>query len=1083
MILMIETKIIANDLIKRQMESKPLKVKLVDSYNNPMPMETLVFNINGVDYERTTDDDGYASLNINLSLGTYICNIRFNSVAQYSSCTKTINVEVVERYPTKIIASDLTKNRDQSGKVTAQVLLSNDEPVRNHGIIFRVNGVSYTRTTNSNGYAELNINLPRGNYICEIFNPYDDYYEYSSTSVNVNVISSTHMEGTNISKMEDETAIYMCAVYDEFGRIDCNITITVNGVTYTRHTEEDGLAKLNIRLPKGEYDIIAEFKGDSSHTGSRIVNHISSKPYMEELTTYNNGVFIPGDNTGFMESHIQVKQWSPEAVEQNGGIVFWDDLGQTFHKDITFTSYEITETDPRVKTAKFTTPEYFDLTAGQLWVHISSPYHENFGGRILKVDFDKDKGLYSYQCQDGRRNYMNKERLINKNTRVYELLQFFLLSCYDTTSSTPLETIENNIDTERGRKLLSGLRPIEAYELQNGVLNQNWFDQQATEELSYDSTMDKIMNYAHVGGCPTDVYFTPEGVCQIEPLDINTWIKTGFKLTHSDLSSYNYGFDTTNILTGVNFQTPDNTPIVNPDTGQTINEELSKLGFYFGANIGMISPVTESVTTKSSGGTSTSNGGGTGVNNKGKTVVVACDINDANDGTVLGTTCATLEAAGYDVINLGIAPNLFSDYDYYGPASGKVGVYLMAGSTFSIADAIDGSGSFDYYVFGLRGDLGLRSTTQFDSAPWGYDPDCNSICDRWVGHTGAEIAQMARDSGKGDVVVGNNAQEIANAVLAAVNGESGVSGGTSTTTQQINVAETYKKAQEEVVKQGRNLLSFEVKLPLNHTMFKNLHTNQMFFTELPKDFQLGNLAELFKILPTWKINRGLGTEYQENRWYIEKIVIKCDSNGLFGTLTLNVLPSPYSAYTEKLRSYRDAYDQAFKQQQNATNNSGGVGNARLGDDSTDTNSMACATGRYPGNAGDNENFDDCARKGYAQEGREYYKWARTFNSPIDLARAINDRIEYSYYYDNQHANAEDTFQRGYANCYDGCRFTKCCFDAAGFDCVVITGEAYGYGHGWNAIKHNGRWYTFDIAFDVTGSNWAGTNSIRMANEW
>ena len=34
-----------------------------------------------------------------------------------------------------------------------------------------------------------------------------------------------------------------------------------------------------------------------------------------------------------------------------------------------------------------------------------------------------------------------------------------------------------------------------------------------------------------------------------------------------------------------------------------------------------------------------------------------------------------------------------------------------------------------------------------------------------------------------------------------------------------------------------------------------------------------------------------------------------------------------------------------------------------------------------------------------------------------------------------------------------------------------------------AIKHNGRWYTFDIAFDVTGSNWAGTNSIRMANEW
>lgn len=545
---MISTKIIGNDFIKREVEEKALRVQLVDAYDNPMPMENLIFTVNGVDYERITDDKGYASLNINLPIGTYICNIQFNSVAQYSGCNKTVNVGVVERYSTKIIASDLTKNRDQPGKVTAQVLLYNDEPVRNRGIIFHVNGVSYIRTTNSNGYAELNINLPRGNYLCEIINPYDDYYEYSSTYVNVNVISSTHMEGTNISKMEDESAVYMCAVYDEIGRVQCNVNITVNGVTYTRHTEEDGLAKLNIRLPKGEYDIIAEFKGDSSHTGSRIVNHISSKPYMEELTTYNNGVFIPGDNTGFMESHIQVKQWSPEAVEQNGGIIFWDDLGQTFHKDITFTSYEITETDPRVKTAKFTTPEYFDLTAGQLWVHISSPYHENFGGKILKVDFDKDKGLYSYQCQDGRRNYMSKYRMINVNTRVYDLLKEFLAMPLDTFDGA-LEGLDNL--GERGRKLLSGLRPIEAYELQNGVLNQNWFDQQATEELSYDSTMDKIMNYAHVGGCPTDVYFTPEGVCQIEPLDINTWIKTGFKLTHSDLSSYKYGFDTTNILTGV----------------------------------------------------------------------------------------------------------------------------------------------------------------------------------------------------------------------------------------------------------------------------------------------------------------------------------------------------------------------------------------------------------------------------------------------------------------------------------------------------------------------------------------------------
>jgi len=921
----ISTKIIAKDHYSTPSYPKPLRVGVKDKYNNPLGSEVLKFTINGVTYSKYTDEWGEAELNINLPLGTYQCDLLFEGFDAYEGCTKTITVYVVEKYPVTILADNLTKNYTETGQVKAKVNVYDGSALSYYPILFQINGVNYTRRTDSNGEASLNIKLPRGEYACKIISPMDDYFDYAEKTVVVKVISSTHMDGTNISKMEDETAVYQCAVYDEIGRVDCTVTITVNGVTYTRHTEADGLAKLNIRLPKGEYDIIAKFDGDSSHTGSQVVNHISSKPYMEELTRNVNGAWIPGDNTGFMESHVQVKQWSPEAVEQLGGVVFWDDTGQTFHKDIPFTSYEIIETDPRVKTAKFTTNKYFDLTAGQLWVHISSPYHENFGGKIIKVEFNKDNGLYTYQCQDGRRNYMNKERLINKNTRVYELLQFFLLSIYDTTSPTPLDTITNSAGTDRGSKILSGLRPIESYELQNGVLEQNWFDQQATEELSYDSAMDKIMNYAHVGGCPTDVYFTPEGICQIEPLDINTWIKTGFKLTHSDLTSYKYSFDTTNILTGVNFQTTDDTPIVNPDTNQTINEELSKLGFYFGANIGMISPVTESVTTTTTT-TSTSTGGspGTGVNNKGKTVVVACDINSELDGEVLGTTCATLEAAGYNVINLGIGPGQFSAYDYYGAASGKVGVYLMAGSTVSIADAIDGSGNFDYYVFGLRGDLGLRSTTEFDTKPWGADDDCTSICDRWVGHTGAEIAQMARDSGKGDVVVGNTPQEIANAVLAAVNGENG-GGGTSTTstTQQINVAESYKKAQDEVVKSGRDLLSFEVKLPLNHTMFKNLHTNQMFFTELPKDFKLGNLAELFKILPTYKINRGAGTEYQENRWYIEKQVIKCDSNGLFSTLTLNVLPSPYSAYTEKLRSYHDAYNQAFKQQENTNNNGGG----------------------------------------------------------------------------------------------------------------------------------------------------------------
>ena len=1003
---MVKTKIIAEDFYSTPSHPKTLRVGVFDEYNTPLEGYTLVFTINGIHYNKEIDRWGDAELNINLPIGEYQCDLFFQAFDGYERCDKTITVYVVDKYPVQITANNLTKNYTESGQVKAQVSVYDGSALSYYPITFTINGVTYNRRTDGNGEASLNIRLPRGIYPCKIVSPADDYFAYAEKTVTVKILTSTKMEGTNITKMEDETTVYQCAVYDEIGRVDCDVKLTVNGVTYIRHTESDGLAKLNIRLPAGEYYIIAEFLGDEIHTGSRVVNHISSKPYQQGISEYRNGRWIPADNTGFMESKIQVKQYSPERAEELGGVVFWDDTGQRWHKDIPFTSYEIIETDPRVKTARFTTSEYFDLTDGQTWIHISSPYHENFGGKILNVEFNKDNGLYTYKCQDGRRNYMNKERLKNTNTRVYELLQFLLLSTYDTTSPTPLDTIENSADTERGSKLLSGLRPIEAYDIQNGVLKQNWYDQQAERQLSYDSAMDKIMTYSHVGGCPVDVYFSPEGVCQIEPLNVEKWIKTGFKITHSDLASYKYGFDTTNIMTGVNFQTPDTTPIVNADTGQTINEELQQLGFYFGANIGMVSPVTESVTTETStsGGSSIATGA-----NKGKTIVVAADINNGNDSAMLGSVCSKLESAGYDVINLGIGPGYFSSYDYSGSASGKVGVYIMAASTVSVADAMSHQG-FDYLVFGIRGDIeGSRAVSGWDSVAWGQDPDCTSVCNEWSGNTAAQISEKM--GSRGCLVPGSSPEEMANAVLAAVNGEA-VGGGTSTsTTEVINVAETYKKAQEEVVKAGRDLLSFEVKLPLNHTMFKELHTNQMFFTELPKDFKLGNLAELFKIFPTYKINRGAGTEYQENRWYIEKQVIKCDSNGLFSTLTLNVLPSPYSPYTEKLRNYREAYIQAYEQQTNT--GSGG------------------ATGTLKWSTGVTE-LDNLIKEAIAGKTSEY-----------EMASAIHYKlrdagIRYAYYYDFNYGNTAQRWNakdRG-LNCGDTAALTAEAMKAAGLEAYV-----------------------------------------------
>ena len=66
----------ANDVSLYYKNGTRLNVELSDVNDNPLSNQTLVFNINGVDYTKTTDDGGSTSMAINLVPGSYLTNIR-----------------------------------------------------------------------------------------------------------------------------------------------------------------------------------------------------------------------------------------------------------------------------------------------------------------------------------------------------------------------------------------------------------------------------------------------------------------------------------------------------------------------------------------------------------------------------------------------------------------------------------------------------------------------------------------------------------------------------------------------------------------------------------------------------------------------------------------------------------------------------------------------------------------------------------------------------------------------------------------------------------------------------------------------
>ena len=114
-------------------------------------------NINGVFYNRTTDEKGVARLNINLGPGEYI----LTAIDPLTGLKRSYNVTVLP----VLTADDLKMTYLDGSKFKVKLIDGQGKPLANANITFNINGIFYNRTTNSSGYAGLNIRLMPGEYI------------------------------------------------------------------------------------------------------------------------------------------------------------------------------------------------------------------------------------------------------------------------------------------------------------------------------------------------------------------------------------------------------------------------------------------------------------------------------------------------------------------------------------------------------------------------------------------------------------------------------------------------------------------------------------------------------------------------------------------------------------------------------------------------------------------------------------------------------------------------------------------------------------------------------------------------------
>lgn len=189
-----DLKIISEGINKKYGDSTPLTVSFVsaDEYERPIDNINFTITVNSVTYNRTTDNDGNASLNINLPVGNYTASIVFNGDNVYNPNSKTVPVIVTQAGGNNLTikAKDLIKKYGDSTPLRVG-LYNGSTPLGNTPLQIKINGVTYNRVTESNGYTTLNINLPVGEYETLIQYNGSSTYMPQSKYVSVKILTNT----------------------------------------------------------------------------------------------------------------------------------------------------------------------------------------------------------------------------------------------------------------------------------------------------------------------------------------------------------------------------------------------------------------------------------------------------------------------------------------------------------------------------------------------------------------------------------------------------------------------------------------------------------------------------------------------------------------------------------------------------------------------------------------------------------------------------------------------------------------------------------------------------------------------------
>ena len=261
------------------------KVTLIlsDAFGNPISGANISYAINGISASAVSDANGSFEI---ISQGGAVIVVEYSGSDIYAPSNITITM-TPQRLSTVIVGEDFTQYAcdyyvgERGNNFTVQLRDENGRPIADKTVYIGYNGVTLIRTTDANGYANVQINLKNsGLYTFVVVFMDDEEYDASMKvfKVTINKKPTSISASAKTFKASAKTKKYTVTLktipgssadgktYLASGK---KVSLKINGKTYTAKTNAKGQATFSLKITKrGIFNAVVSYAGDNTYNPS-----------------------------------------------------------------------------------------------------------------------------------------------------------------------------------------------------------------------------------------------------------------------------------------------------------------------------------------------------------------------------------------------------------------------------------------------------------------------------------------------------------------------------------------------------------------------------------------------------------------------------------------------------------------------------------------------------------------------------------------------------------------------------------------------------------------------------------------------